>query len=258
MSFKSPYRSLFPSWRMQRDQAMGNLGATYIDKVLGYGPIAYWPLYETTGTTAVCLVNPAQNGTYARNVTMMGTGDGIGDGNTAPVFDSINDYMAMFSAAFDAVFDGDEGTCMVWGYVSDWTDNADRYLAQIYDDGSNNYTLRKKSDPAGANEIRYFVQVGGAGGGLNDGTLTGSVLMDCYLFTWSDVANETELFLNGVSVGTVALANAWSGGGLSATNTLLGAGGSGPVVDALNGRLAHCAVWDSVLPQVTITELATV
>ncbi|NIV37784.1 MAG: hypothetical protein GWN58_52745, partial [Anaerolineae bacterium] len=38
------------------------LAGGYIGKVLGTGPIAYWPLNEGSGASAHCEINPAQNG----------------------------------------------------------------------------------------------------------------------------------------------------------------------------------------------------
>ena len=53
---------------------LGMGGQTYSGRILATNPIAYWPLNETTGTAAVCPVNAAMNGTYNRDVSLMGTG----------------------------------------------------------------------------------------------------------------------------------------------------------------------------------------
>ena len=101
-------------------------GVSYDQKVLGYGPIAYWPLWELSGTTAQCLVNPAQNGTYS-GVTL--GQEGIGDGGQAPLFDGANDYVDIYSAALAAIFPYDEGSFCGWMKVFNvgvWSDGAVR------------------------------------------------------------------------------------------------------------------------------------
>ena len=47
-------RRLIALERMRHDLAGGLVAETYIEKILSYGPIAYWPLNESSGTTAYC------------------------------------------------------------------------------------------------------------------------------------------------------------------------------------------------------------
>jgi len=103
----------------------GGTRATYVSKVLGTGPIAYWPLWETSGTVAQCLINPLQNGTYSSDVATWPPGTGIGDGNSAPFFDGTNDFVNIYSATLAGVFSGTTGSIMSWARVANagvWTD----------------------------------------------------------------------------------------------------------------------------------------
>ena len=81
-------------------------GGTYADRVMRYGPIAYWPLWEASGTVAHCLVNPLQNGTYNSPVQGWPPGTGIGDGNTAPWFDGATSFVNIFSVPIQSVLTG--------------------------------------------------------------------------------------------------------------------------------------------------------
>ena len=122
---------------------VGGRGGSYMGKVLGIGggPIAYWPLSESSGTNAVNEQGTAaRDGTFARNVTTMGTGTGIGDGNTAPDFDGTNDYCDVYSVSFRDAFNGAEGTVSLWAQVSGvgiWTDSTRHDLVMLYADASN-------------------------------------------------------------------------------------------------------------------------
>ena len=241
------------SLQKRRDRYF-RLGGSYIDRVIGTGPIAYWPLDEGSGAVARCLVNPAQNGAYT-GVTL--ANDATGPfGTPAPYFDGANDYVNVFTAALDAAFNGATGTVMTWGRVFNagvWTDAAFRQTVRLLDDGNNYYILRKTNV---ANQLQGR---GNAGGGL--ATINAAYSSTGWFFltsTWSDGnnADEFKLFLNGAQAGAPsAVLNAWSGGGLFANSTVIGAGSTIP--DELwHGWLAHCAVWDRVLSAGEIATLA--
>ena len=61
-------------------------GYTYSDKILGYGPFAYFTLSDKVGLVARDLTVNANHGTYF-GVTL--GQPGIGDGRTSPYFDNI-------------------------------------------------------------------------------------------------------------------------------------------------------------------------
>ena len=108
------------------------LGGSYADKVLSYGPIAYWPLWETAGASAACLVNPAQSGT-AVGVTWANDATGA-FGTAAPFFDGANDDINIYTAALAAAFSGHVGSLMVWCRVANagvWTDGAARLSVNV-------------------------------------------------------------------------------------------------------------------------------
>ena len=234
----------------------GGVAETYRGKVLDTGPIAYWPLNELTGATAQCLVNPLQNGTYT-GVTLANE---VGpNGDLAPLFDGANDYVDIFSATFDAAFNGATGSMAIWCKVYDaatWTDGASRYNFVLAVDGNNNYSLRKDN----ANNTAQAT--GKAGGGVASPAHAPFSSTDWFhlALTWSDQANADELkfFVNGTQYGgTSAALGVWAGGALSAVNSAIGAASTVPAL-AWYGWLAHAVVWDSVLSPAKIAELAVV
>ena len=165
-------------------------GGSYADKVRSYGPFAYWPLWEQSGTTAVCLTNSAMNGTYARNVAVMGTGAGIGDGYTAPIFTPGNDRVNIFSAALQAGFNGDEGTLMAWGIVANvgvWADGAQRRLVHCPHTDFNNFIFLSKDNVVQRFQNSRTANAGGINQQFNGLTTTNWF---CTVLTWSTTAGR--------------------------------------------------------------------
>ena len=222
----------------------GGVAETYADRVLATGPIAYWPLRETSGTVAQCLTNAAMNGTYARNVTDMGTGAGIGDGNTAPVFNGANDFVNIYSAALAAAFSGASGMLMVWSRVSGagiWTDGLQHNSAALAADAVDNvYAAKVVANNTlwmryRANNVSKSVTF------LSGGNLAWFQ----WAITWSAAADQVMIFYNGVQQGATQNAlGAWAGA-LAANQTIIGAANSVPATP-WSGTLAHVAVWDAV------------
>lgn len=218
-------------------------GKTYADKVLGYDPIAYWPLWETSGITAQCLVNPAQNGT-ATGVTWGQTG--IGDGRTAALFDGINDYVNIYTATLAAAFNGTTGGIHLWAKVSGagvWTDSAFRYMLTLQDDGDNYIRLFKSSTN---NTVSFQYKAGGTAESENDNSFAGRAGWIPFGMSWdksAGVDGEVKYFADGVQTGATdtGLGN-WVGPIIN-TTTNIGCYASTP--DNLwDGYIAHVAVFD--------------
>jgi hypothetical protein len=255
MAFKSPLRGIQAARRRQ-DLLYGGGAATYADKVLGYSPIAYWPLWEASGTAAVCQVNSAQNGTYSSDVAGWPPGTGIGDGNTAPFFDGTNDYVNIWSTVFRDAFDGNAGTLMVWGRVANvgvWTDGALRMSMILQADGNNFIQPSKNSTN---NQFRFRNSFGGAfAAQLHNTTNTGFV---CYheSWSWGGANTQIECYAAGANVGTLNPVGQWAGN-LANTSTVIGAGSTTPTLQ-WHGWIGHVAVWDAILDITAIQDLATV
>jgi len=94
----------------------GGDGMTYADKVLLYSPIGYWKLDESSGTDVLDSSGNAFHGTES-GITW--SADGIGDGNTAALFDGNNDYADVFGAGLAAAWNTTQGTLLAWFYNTD-------------------------------------------------------------------------------------------------------------------------------------------
>jgi hypothetical protein len=253
MGYKSPL-NMFPADRWRQNFFIGGGGLTYDGKVLGTSPIAYWPLWETSGLVANCLVNSAQNGTYT-GVTL--GQPGIGDGNTAPFFDGTNDFVSIFSAAFNLAFNGSEGTYAGWFKVANagvWTDGTTRYTFVLLQD----VTDRIYGSRIGGinNQINHIYAAGGVTKTRGVAGLSFINWMH-WAITWSAAADEMKTYLNGIQQGaTLNGLGVWAGGPLDPTQTLIGARTNAPAT-LWHGYAAHNAVWATALPQPTILSLAT-
>ena len=229
-------------------------GIKYNDKVLATGPIAYWPLWETAGAVAECLVNPAQNGTYSSDVSTWLPGPGIGDGNTAPYF-SGNDVVNIYSAAFNAVFNGQLGSVMIWCKVSApgvWVDGLTRTTMILLADATNYVKLAKD---AAANSFGFIYDAAGT----LDYTNNAMSPADWFLLgmTWSKAADSVVYYVDGAPVDTDIGLGLWAGGALSNIQTCIGASNTAPGQPWI-GWLARAAAWSRVVQPAEWTVLATV
>lgn len=233
----------------------GAFPACYRDKVLGYGPIAYWMLAEGAGAAAIDQVNsPAQDGTHV-GVTLGQPGIGEPCGTTSPFYDGANDYTDIYSLTFNGVFDGAEGTALIWLKILNagvWTDGIIRVLLSLTVDGANTIALFKD----GANNtlvLRYWA------GGVNRQITINPISSVNWLvlgLTWSATADELRGFLGGVQQGPpLGGLGVWAGP-LHNNFTVVGAGSTVPA-NVTHGYLAHCAIWDSPLVPAIMGDLAT-
>lgn len=224
----------------------------YSAKVLGYSPIAYWPLWEASGSVAECLVNPLQNGAYT-GVTL--GQEGIGDGNTCPLFDGLTDFVDIWTATFRNAFSGTEGTAMIWAKVFNvgvWTDGQWRALLNLRAD-ANNTLWFVSTDTNNRLRFRYT-----AASAIRNRDRDGMTTTDWMVLaiTWSVLANEVKFYFNGVQEGAISTSGVWVGL-LDNTRTLIGGHSTTPT-NPWHGWLGHCIAFDRALPQPTVLDLATV
>ena len=167
--------------------------AAYYNDVLQFAPIAYWPFWEASGTTADDMSATGADGTYS-NVTLGAAG--IGDGKTAAQFVAASaSYVDVDAAAFRNAFGHKEGSVSFWARVSGsgvWTDGATRYILHIEASSSHYLSIYKMT---GANTllIRYRANSTNA-----DKSLTISTTAWFHIVvTWSDSGDTMRVYLNG-------------------------------------------------------------
>ena len=228
-------------------------GGGYSDKVLGYSPIAYWPLWEASGATAEDVSGNGFDGGYT-GVTL--GQEGIGDGNTCPLFDGTNDYVDIYSAGFAGAIDVSEGSLTGWMKVFNagvWTDSAWRYAVNIGNGSSNRINLKRSS--ANNTMITEY-----KAGDTTENELTGGLSTTGWMhlaLTWSVTADEVKHYYNGAKVGATDTALGVFAGAISEAYTNIGtsieAGGA-----YWYGYIAHVAVFTSILSDLDIADIASV
>jgi hypothetical protein len=204
-------------------------------------------------------VNPAQNGTYARNVAVMGTQTGIGDGYTAPTFDGTNDVVNIYTAALVAALNTAEGTFSGWAKVSGagvWTDGANRQVFRVQSSVNSFLYIRKQ---VANNTIRNFRRGNGVDSTVDINPINATSWQH-FAITWSvsaGINGEFKAFWNGAQTGATQVnLGVWAGILLN-TGTVLGAASTVPT-EVWSGGLQHHAFWDSALAPGIIADLATV
>lgn len=213
--------------------------------------LAYWPLWEASGVTAVDRSGNGRNGTYSGPTLGQA---GIGDGRTSALFDGVNDVTNVHGASFVAAFNGSEGTLATWARVS---------AAGVWSDGSNHHIFNLAVN--GSNVVVGFKNTGGslalqyiAGGTAKTFTLVTTTTLWFHLtITWSKSADQAKFYFNGTQNGATQTGLGTWAGSLAATTTVLGATNTTPA-SVWSGYLAHCAVWDTPLNATQIAKLAVV
>lgn len=230
----------------------GGVATTVLDNYAGKytslynsGLLAYWRMNETAGTSAGALPSTGYQGTYSGVTLNSTTAPG---GGAAPGFDGVNDWVALNTTYVDDNFPFSSGTLSLWVQ----TPVADlKNAIAFYADANNYYQLTigtTQSGRIGANRV-----VGGTVNqvlktGLGDFTTWTHVVV-----TWDESDDLLKLFVNGSSVGSTADTQTW--GVSSMSSNYMG------VTWALSadwtGNLSHVALWDRVLPNSEITDLAS-
>lgn len=229
----------------------------YANRILGTEAaslIAYWPMWEASGTAA-----DNYEGTAARDGAYTGVTlgqDGIGDGNTCPHFDGINDYCNIQTASLAGVFSGVAGTVILWAKVTNvgvWTDASARYLLALIADANNRVYLTKSN---ANNSLAFQYRAGGTLQQITHATSTTSWFH--MGFTWDKNAGATgelKAYYNGAQtdVTTTGL-GVWAG---ALGTAAIGCRVTVPA-DVFDGYIAHVAIWTKALTAAQMLALASV
>lgn len=193
-----------------------------IRRLFGSALIAYWPLWEASGTVAADISGSGRNGAYGAAGAAPTLGQpGIGDGHYSPSFDG-GDYVNVYGAGFVGAFNGAAGTVSLWvkmDAVGTWTDGANHYFCHFYVDGNNSINIRKTTVN---NVLSWLYQAGGTSKTRSKVGVSAVAWMNLAL-TWDKAADTVQAYYNGVAEGAAlnTLGN-WAGA-LAAANTVLGA-----------------------------------
>jgi len=210
-----------------------------VKTIMGTSLIGHWPLWDTVGSiSAVDISGHAHNGVPA-NVTFGAAG--MRDGRTAASFNGTSSSINVFSTALRDLFNGQEGTVIIGGKVSDaavWADAAERHFFMFYGDTNNRVRIRR---PAAANTINFYYRAGGSNAEITMNPINTLDWM-CLGFTWSKTANEMKAWYNGVQQGSTIAVPTWNAAAL-ATATI----GSWDAANFWKGGLPHCILGNRAL-----------
>lgn len=244
-----------PGYRKRRRFLLMGAGlSTYISKVMGLGPVAYWPLNEAAGGTAEDISGNNLDGAYTA-VTLGQTG--IGDGNTAASFDGATSVCNIHSAGLDAAFPGVEGSLSAWIKVSGagiWADALYHCMVRLMTNAGDQFMLMKTDGAL----IEWTCNM--AGGATSTFVRTKLIAPTAWThlgLTWSHAGNRARAYYNGVQEGADSGALAAFVGVLTAANTNIGAWTTAPNL-IWSGTIAHVVLVGRELTATEMLGLATV
>lgn len=216
----------------------------YQAKVQGIssGLVAYYPLDETSGTTAFDRSGNGRNGNYQNGVTL--NASTFPNGDPVPSFDGTDDNVNFYSSGLSSAFPATSGTLMVWMRVSAggvWTDGVQRRVVNMQVNTSNRVFIAKS---ASNNQIRGVRNPGTAAN-----TTTSSTGWIQVVMTWNESGTTVSLYTNGTFRESQTISS-WSGSISSATI-------GGITGEFFSGNIAHVALWNVVLSGAQIADLAT-
>ncbi len=208
-------------------------GLTYQQKILSLLPgiIQYLPMNETSGLVANDVSGQANNGAYSGATLAQMTGPGASMG-LLPRYDGVNDFLNLYSAAFNADFVGSEFTFACWFRL---TSVASGRIARILVDFSNVLDIVISAGVITTNYTANGVFKTRAGFNVSVDTWYH------YGLTVTDTNDRMRVYRNGVQLGaTLTGIGAWTGS-LDSTQCCFMASTTGGLSPA-NGYGGHSIV----------------
>jgi len=222
----------------------------YKDRVLDTNPIAFWRLNEISGTVAHCEIDPNQDAEYYNTLLMQ---PGIGDGGFSVFTNGDDSYINIYTPAFENVFNGYNGSIMVWwkpeynylsnkkgGRIIEIRSNTGNDSLDIHSTGNN--TIDFRGDFAGNSfyiiaenifEYRWY----------------------CLIALWDNDKNIIRFYIDGELIGEKSINVDWSATTLNPTHTCIAAYNTvGTFVS--KGWLANTAIWDRPLSEYEINNIS--
>lgn len=217
----------------------------YKDNVLTLNPIAYWPLDDTSGTTADNHEGTAsKDGTYVGSPTLDDEPGPFSEGN-APSFDGVNDAVGIATSQFDTDFDRELFSISFWVKSADWSTAGLENLVRIASDAGSNFVLVRKQ---AASTIRARYEAVNVAAFQFETAISGTSWQHIVL-TVDIVGDEAKFYLNNSEVGSDTSIPPASGftGTLSTDFSAIASEGSTTIDDPFTGNIMHVAVFDYVL-----------
>ena len=218
---------------------LSEYGDTHEAEIMANGPVAFWRLGESSGTSAVDEISGA-NGTYTNSPTLGATGPFGNIAATATDFNGATDYVSIpDSTAWDLT----DGSLQLWFNAVD---------------ASVGGTLLDR-DGAGTNEGEFYIDLYGGDITVNLEGTNGGLLQATNVITsgvWVQLtvtfgANGLEIYVDGTRVAF----DAGITGGIDGNNSDLTVGSSYDNAYNFEGQIAEVAIFDSQLTEASIDGL---
>ncbi len=226
--------------------------SSYYSLIQSTSPVVYWPCTELAGVVVKnrSSVKNAE-GSYIGPTLGNTPSPGIG---RAPYFDGVNDFVDLYTASLNTVFNGQLGSLMYWFKVSaigDWTEGVVRNHLRLHANGTNFISIFKYIDPNTL--VIWYVAAN---------VFTAVVAQNCYnadwnmlACTWSRAADRFILYINGSPIGDpLGSLGTWAGTLDESEQCVFGASTDVPN-DPWHGHLAHPTLWDKVLTPTQVQSL---
>lgn len=211
--------------------------------------IGYWPLNDTTGTSAAEQINN-NAGTYAGTFTL--ASNPFGNKNYAS-FGGGRVSLATPLSAINTLFNTQAGTIACWIKMLNagvWTDATARVFLEFGADANNRVFIQKT---ATNNQLQWSHR---AGGTAKNVTLTTSAPLTWFhvALTWNKTADTVKAYFNGLQTSTTQTSlGVWAGNLASGFTALadFSSAGSSPH----SGYAAHCVLYKADLSDTDIARL---
>lgn len=174
---------------------------SYMSKVLGYSPVGYWPLNESSGLVAYDISGNGNHAVYTAAVALADADTPFG--MKAPFFDPAAGTVQVVipENTFTSVFNGNEGAIVVAAKVVNagfWTDGVSHQVYRFQVDADNEIYSRK--------EVSDGLFRGRRIGSANSDIIsnTGVSTTDWFVIglDWSIASDYFRMYWNGVDLGS--------------------------------------------------------
>lgn len=232
----------------------GGGGETYLQRVLSFGPLVYWPLVtELTGTNADNAEGTAaRDGTYNADVSGWPTRATGPYNGSAPTFDG-TEYVNIYTPSLAANWTPGVCTVCAYGKMSAWGDSVGKIILSLGYDGSANYLTIGKGSALNQTAFIYF-----AGGTIKyvqyPMAITDWVHYAMTVDMNAGASGEMKAFVDGVQVGSTQTGlGTWASAPID-TRCVIGAFRTTPS-SAYYGNIAHVAIFNAALTPTQIAQL---
>lgn len=225
---------------------------SYTSRVLSTGPVALWPLSETSGSVAADASGNGYNGTYSAVTLNNAT---FGDGTPAPLFvPASSSHVATHSAGLVAALNVQEGTMACWLRMSAagvWADGQSRFVYDIFADTSNRIRINKNSP---ANQLFIAHQAGGATRAPAIATISVTRWFHAAI-TWSTAGAAVYGYLDGVQSANAGAPGTFAGA-INNTSMAIGSFITGSAATLRwDGNIKYMGLWNRALTPGEIANL---